>query len=449
MFSSEPVSRLSTQMTRCPCSSEVVAEMGAEEAGAAGDDGGRHDGRIVLTAPVGGKGSLRTFCNPHYPAPSDGPSPPVRHRRRRGGALLCRERTVGIAARPWSIERSPFAVELHPAGTRLTTLGGRAPLTYTDTAGHEHALSRVLATRTVAGSTTVTLASPGTHATAELTLHRAAGRIDVAVSVKPRSGVQALRLTLAAPPSAHFVGTGQRLNFVDLRRTVLPLKVWNACGSAAPAPFFASTAGFGAYLVSDAVGRIAFPAAVDDTSFACDLSSPSCSVGPPVPAVRICVKAAAARLEVYAGPPLQTAADYVKRAGLPRAPWLPAFALMKWRDSVSGEAEFLDDIKELRSRGLPIGWLILDNPWEEGAGATNSGCFGTLTFDHSRYPDPGALSSGASTPPTSASCSGSPRSSRRRAARPRTIRTASSPETTSTASATSRIPRLGPTSSHG
>ena len=42
MFSSEPVSRLSTQITRCPCVEQVIAEMRAEESGSAGDDGSRH-----------------------------------------------------------------------------------------------------------------------------------------------------------------------------------------------------------------------------------------------------------------------------------------------------------------------------------------------------------------------------------------------------------------------
>ena len=44
MFSSDPVSRLSTQITRWPCAEQVVAEVGAEEPGAAGDDRGWHRG---------------------------------------------------------------------------------------------------------------------------------------------------------------------------------------------------------------------------------------------------------------------------------------------------------------------------------------------------------------------------------------------------------------------
>jgi alpha-glucosidase (family GH31 glycosyl hydrolase) len=289
----------------------------------------------------------------------------------------------------WSLRKAPFSLTIAGKdGARLTSIGGAAPLTYTDDAGDEHALDRVLSSRLTAASAKVTLAGADGPATARLTLAEAPGRIDVSVVIAPSSGVRALRVTLAAPASAHFVGSGERPRFVDLQRTVQPLKVWNDCGSSAPAPFFASTAGFGAFLRTAAVGRIAFPGAVDDTSFACDLSTPSCSVGPPAPAVRICVKSATARLELYEGTALQTVSAYVRRAGRPQAPWLPHFALMKWRDRVDGPQGLLDDIRQLRTRGLPVGWVILDNPWEAGA---DTGCFGSLQFDPSRYPDPAGL----------------------------------------------------------
>lgn len=289
----------------------------------------------------------------------------------------------------WRLSKLPFAAQILDDGAHLTTLGGTTPLAYTDDAGREHALTRVVDARSSSGgTTTVTLAAPGTSARAQVTLRRSAGRVDIGVSVAPAAEVRALRVTLGAGVAAHFVGTGERTRFVDLRRTVQPLKVWNGCGSSQPAPFFASTVGFGAYVRSDAVGRIAFPGAVDDTSFACDLSSPSCSVGPPAAAVRICVKSAELRLEVYPGTPAETVAAYVRRAGRPLAPWLPHFALMKWRDAVAGPAELLDDIAELRARGLPVGWVILDNPWEDGAA---NGCFGSLTFDPARFPDPRGL----------------------------------------------------------
>ena len=42
--------------------------------------------------------------------------------------------------------------------------------------------------------------------------------------------------------------------------------------------------------------------------------------------------------------------------------------------------DLLDDIDRLHAAGIPIGWELLDNPWEA--------CNGLLTFDPGRFPDP-------------------------------------------------------------
>ena len=114
-----------------------------------------------------------------------------------------------------------------------------------------------------------------------------------------------------------------------------------------------------------------------------------CSVGPPVPAVRVCVKAATLKLDVFAGSLKKTIGDFAKLVGRPKPPWLPEFGLIKWRDQIDGPAELFDDIHELRSRNIPIGWVILDNPWEQGAFSND--CFGSLRFDPGRYPNPAAM----------------------------------------------------------
>ncbi len=51
-----------------------------------------------------------------------------------------------------------------------------------------------------------------------------------------------------------------------------------------------------------------------------------------------------------------------------------------------GTEQLFDDINQLRSRNIPIGWVLLDNPWEQGA--SNSDCYGSLTFDAANYPHP-------------------------------------------------------------
>jgi alpha-D-xyloside xylohydrolase len=39
-----------------------------------------------------------------------------------------------------------------------------------------------------------------------------------------------------------------------------------------------------------------------------------------------------------------------------------------------------DDIRRLRAAGVPVGWVLVDNPWEA--------CVGRLEFDRGRFPDP-------------------------------------------------------------
>jgi len=289
----------------------------------------------------------------------------------------------------WAVHSAPFRLEVLTGSHRLTELGGDAPLTYTTRDGREHQLGRVLSRHTAGHTTTIALGADERSRTASLALRPTPTGLAVSLSIRPASGVQAIRFTLAAKGSAHFLGSGERTKVVDLQRTVQPLKVWNACDSSAPAPFFASTAGFGASVRSTAVGRMAFPDAIDDTNFACDLDTPSCSVGPVVAAVRICVKTADATIDITPGTPQQVVAAYVKRTGLPRAPWLPQFSLMQWRDVATGPRELLHDIHKLQSLNLPVGWVILDNPWEDGA--AKGGCYGLLRFDPARYPNPAKM----------------------------------------------------------
>jgi alpha-glucosidase (family GH31 glycosyl hydrolase) len=57
--------------------------------------------------------------------------------------------------------------------------------------------------------------------------------------------------------------------------------------------------------------------------------------------------------------------------------------LIKWRDVYDGPAQVLEDINRLRAAKVPLGWVLVDNPWET--------CVGTLRFDPKRFPDPAAL----------------------------------------------------------
>jgi alpha-D-xyloside xylohydrolase len=286
----------------------------------------------------------------------------------------------------WTVAPDRLAVRVLDGDRALTSFGGSAA--GYRAGGREHRFGRVLASRRSSSAHVLILATSEPGRTASVTIRRTTLGVRVALRLRPAGGVQQVRVGLSAPRSAHFLGTGQRDRWVDMRGTVVPLKSWNACGSSISAPFFASSNGFGAYLEGDAVSHFAFPFAVDDANFSCDLGAPPCDVGSPVAAVRICVKDAAAAVEVYRGMPAEVVSRYTERTGRPQAPWLPHFGLIKWRDRIQGPDELFDDVDQLRSRGLPIGWVILDNPWEEGA---RTGCFGALTFDSGRYPDPKAL----------------------------------------------------------
>jgi alpha-D-xyloside xylohydrolase len=77
---------------------------------------------------------------------------------------------------------------------------------------------------------------------------------------------------------------------------------------------------------------------------------------------------------------------HTEAVGRPSLPPPAQFALIKWRDSIRLQSELFDDIEQLRKRHIPLGWILLDNPWE--AGAYENGCYGALRFDPKRFPDP-------------------------------------------------------------
>jgi len=273
-----------------------------------------------------------------------------------------------------------FSVHVSDAGKGITALGGtKAPFVYWTNDGVEHHVTDLV--RRTGAEYVVATDQRGVDA--HVTVRAFSDRVQIDYRVP---GAAALGFAMTAARSAHFLGTGQRIRWVDMSGTVQPLKVRNQCSSSAPTPFFASTAGFGAWASTTAVGRIAFPGAVDDPNFACDLGSPPCSVGDPIDAVRWCFSSDDVAMTIAPGALTDVLTAHAKAVGLPRAPWLAQLALIKWRDTVPGPDALFDDIDQLRSRDIPIGWILLDNPWERGASA--GGCYGALTFNPSTYPDP-------------------------------------------------------------
>jgi alpha-D-xyloside xylohydrolase len=285
------------------------------------------------------------------------------------------------------LSANPFAITVADSHGRVAELGGKqAPFVYWTATGVEHAATRVLRQVAHGATTTYTVATDEPGRNAVVSVRPGSNEVRIDYAIEPRADVAAIGFSMSASPAAHFLGSGQRDRWVDMSRTVQPLKVFNTCRSSSPSPFFASTAGFGAWVSSTAVGRIAFPGASDDTSFACDLGTAPCSVGPPANAVRWCFKSGAARATVAFGSLRQILTAHARAVGLPRKPWLPQFALIKWRDQVPGPQTLYNDVAQLRKLDIPVGWVLLDNPWEQGTAI--SGCFGSLTFDTTKYPDP-------------------------------------------------------------
>ncbi len=243
------------------------------------------------------------------------------------GALVS---SVGASEPPgWTVSTANFGVALFGGDASLTAVGGaEAPLAYV-AKGVEHRLTRVVSERREDAGRTYRVATDEPGRTAVVTVEGTADGVAVTWGLRPAAGVEAMRTTIAGSPDLHFLGTGQRTRWVDMRGTVVPLKVWNTCESSAPSPFFASTGGFGAWFSTPAVGRIAFPGAADGTAFACELGQPPCPVGDAVAAVRVCLKASSTAFEIARGTPERLVSWFSERVGRPKAPWLPQLALIR------------------------------------------------------------------------------------------------------------------------
>src|SRR5206468_2472312 len=97
-----------------------------------------------------------------------------------------------------------------------------------------------------------------------------------------------------------------------------------------------------------------------------------------------CVAGARLDEDLYVGSLAGALAEYQAATGPPKVPAPSQLALVKWRDATGSEQELLEDIHRFRAAGIPIGWILLDNPWEES-------CIGTLAFSPTLVPDPAAL----------------------------------------------------------
>jgi alpha-D-xyloside xylohydrolase len=243
--------------------------------------------------------------------------------------------------------------------------------------GEQFALTDVVSKR--GGVYQVATTEPGR--TATVTVERRPAGFHVTVALTPATDVAQIYDAFVATPGEHFLGGGERGAAVDLRGQILPVKTSNVC-SYAPIPFFMSSAGWGVRLRSQVVSAFAFPGSTGGTG--CSFgATPQCGFPPLATRTEVCVQGARLDEDIYLGSPQQLLDAYLADTGRPRVPPRSELELVKWRDEVAGPADVLEDIAQFRKAGIPIGWVLVDNPWET--------CVGTLDFDRGRFPDPSGL----------------------------------------------------------
>lgn len=294
----------------------------------------------------------------------------------------------------WTVEHSPFRLVYTSSGKQITAqLSGMG---YRLADGTAHTLTSLRSSN--GGTYTVDTSEPGRSATVDVV--RTDRGLRVSMSLQPATDVVQVSETLVGSTSEHFLGGGAHTMFIDLRgKTLLNKAVFVGASNfgkcnknGAPTPFFVSSAGYGIYPDTTAIGRLAFPDAAPDTH--CNDAPAPCPVSYNQPdRIQLCFKTNRLDYEVYAGDPAAVTTSYFKRVGMPTLPPPRQFAMTKWRDKISSQAEVVEDMVELQKRGIPLDTIWIDNPWEQGpvGGRVTYACIGALTFDNQQFPDPAGM----------------------------------------------------------
>jgi alpha-glucosidase (family GH31 glycosyl hydrolase) len=275
------------------------------------------------------------------------------------------------------VDTSPYRLTIENAGKPVIAEDVHDRLRYLVKGGAVHQVTKVLSSS--GGVYRLATDEPGR--TATVTVRKAAHGFDVSVQLHPARNVIQLYDAFTASASDHFLGGGERGGISDLQGQIVQNAVSNEC-SYVPVPYFESTAGWGLRLDTRNVTSFAFPLSGGGTGCAAGAIAP-CGYGPLVKTVEVCVKGARLDENLYVGSLPNVLQDYQADAGEPAVPPRSELTLMKWRDVVNGPGDLLDDIARFQAAGIPLGAVILDNPWEKS-------CISTLTFDPARFPDAAA-----------------------------------------------------------
>ena len=300
-----------------------------------------------------------------------------------GAVVLATLAACGADAREpagvsWRVDENPFRVTVTRDGRTVVEQDAGARLRYQlAPSGDQHKLTRVLSKR----GSTYTVATDERGRTATVRLTRTATGLRLRMQLRPATGVQHVYDAFRSSRSEHFLGGGEGGDHVDMRGRIVQVKVSYDC-SYGPVAFFLSTRGYGVSLGGDNVAALAFAGSRGGAGCVFG-ETPPCTF-PPLPSrTEVCIKGGAIDERIYVGEPRAVQRAYTAVAGRQRVPPPSQLALVKWRDRVSGPDEILEDIARLRAARIPIGWVLLDNPWER--------CVGRLEWDRSRIPDPKGL----------------------------------------------------------
>lgn len=188
------------------------------------------------------------------------------------------------------------------------------------------------------------------------------------------AGVVAIGESFDAPPRQPYFGGGQRFHGLNQRGKTLPLWISHGVGAdryystnEIAASFFWSPAGWGAWAAGDARGEI---------NFALPYERPD--------AVNVLVEDDRLEIVLYCGTPQDIVATHTARAGRPA--WTPpdwAWEPMVWQDSDTTADSVRALVSGMKERGIPLGAVWLDNPWDAGKAS--------FDFDRNRFADPDAL----------------------------------------------------------
>ncbi|HEY8645568.1 MAG TPA: glycoside hydrolase family 31 protein, partial [Gaiellaceae bacterium] len=309
-----------------------------------------------------------------------------------GGWVLVAHTGGGSDGRvTWKVDKAPFALHVLKGGHELLAdaTGAAGPgtrLSYTLTDGSNHTVTSLIGSRAVAGGTEYSVHTDEANRTSTVTVKRTSRSIHVSWRLQPDADVDTVYAAFHSPArSEHFVGAGINHTGVDLNGQLVQLKVAYSCARSVVTPFFASSAGYGVYFDTGAVGHMQFRGTHD--GMACNDSNsanPLCTVVPGPDRVQACFKTPSLDYDVFVGPPANVVAKYRATAGLMPMPAPAEFATIKWRDRVKGAGDVTDDIAQFRRLGIPLGSVLVDNPWE------TNGCWGALQFDP-RFGNPAAL----------------------------------------------------------